>query len=137
MSQEQQGTFGLTETKKTGPVECLGQTFESDEARREHYLALLAEKLKDPEFRRIPGFPKGTDEAILHLSDPPYYTACPNPFLGRLLAQNVTRDARTQIFARTIRFRCEYRKVWRCLHRALVSHESSPCRDHEVHFALH
>ena len=32
---------------KPGPVECLGQTFPSDEARREHYLKLLAEKLKD------------------------------------------------------------------------------------------
>ncbi len=28
---------------KSGPVECLGQTFPSDEARREHYLKLLAE----------------------------------------------------------------------------------------------
>ena len=32
---------------KSGPVECLGQTFPSDEARREHYLRLLAEKLKE------------------------------------------------------------------------------------------
>ena len=32
---------------KSGPVECLGQTFSSDEARRKHYLKLLAEKLKD------------------------------------------------------------------------------------------
>ncbi len=38
-------------------------------------------KLKDPEFRKTPGFPKGTDEDILRLSNPPYYTACPNPFL--------------------------------------------------------
>ena len=44
-------------TKNTGPVECLGQTFPSDEARREHYLKLLAQKLKDPEFRKIEGFP--------------------------------------------------------------------------------
>ena len=66
---------------KSGPVECLGQTFPSDEARREHYLKLLAEKLKDPEFRKIEGFPVGSDEDILALSDPPYYTACPNPFL--------------------------------------------------------
>lgn len=66
---------------KSGPVECLGQTFPSDEARREHYLKLLAEKLKDPEFRKIEGFPVGSDEAILAMSDPPYYTACPNPFL--------------------------------------------------------
>lgn len=66
---------------KLGPVECLGQTFPSDQARREHYLKLLAEKLKDPEFRKQEGFPLGTDEAILTMSDPPYYTACPNPWL--------------------------------------------------------
>ena len=66
---------------KSGPVECLGQTFPSDEARREYYLKLLAEKLKDPAFRKIEGFPQGTDDAILALSDPPYYTACPNPFI--------------------------------------------------------
>ncbi len=64
-----------------GPVKCLGQTFENDQARREHFLVLLKEKLQDPEFRKIPGFPKGSDEAILRMSDPPYYTACPNPFL--------------------------------------------------------
>lgn len=65
----------------TGAVECLGLTFESEAARRAHFLNILAEKLKDPEFRRTPGFPKGTDEAILAMSDPPWYTACPNPFL--------------------------------------------------------
>ena len=70
---------------KSGPVECLGQTFPSDEARREHYLKLLAEKLKDPAFRKIEGFPIGSDEDILNLSDPPYYTACPNPFVVDLV----------------------------------------------------
>lgn len=70
---------------KSGPVECLGQTFPSDEARREHYLKLLAEKLKDPAFRKIEGFPIGSDEDILALSDPPYYTACPNPFIAELI----------------------------------------------------
>ena len=64
------------------PVDCLGTIFPSNEARREHYLGLLAEKLKDPEFRRQEGFPVGSDEAILTMSDPPYYTACPNPFIG-------------------------------------------------------
>ena len=63
-------------------VECLGMTFESDEARRAHYLEKLREKLKDPEFRKIEGFPIGKDEDILALSDPPYYTACPNPFIS-------------------------------------------------------
>jgi hypothetical protein len=31
----------------------------------------LAERLKDPEFRKQEGFPLGTDEAILAMSDPP------------------------------------------------------------------
>jgi 16S rRNA G966 N2-methylase RsmD/DNA-directed RNA polymerase subunit RPC12/RpoP len=71
--------------EKSDPVECLGQTFPSDQARREHYLKLLAEKLKDPEFRKQEGFPQGTDEAILAMSDPPYYTACPNPWLAEFV----------------------------------------------------
>ncbi len=65
-----------------GPVECLGMTFENDEKRREYFLEKLREKLKDPEFRKIEGFPIGEDEDILALSDPPYYTACPNPFIA-------------------------------------------------------
>ena len=69
-----------------GPVECLGKTFVNDAARREHYLAILAEKLKDPEFRKIEGFPIGEHEDILKLSDPPYYTACPNPFIADFIA---------------------------------------------------
>lgn len=63
------------------PVECLGLTFENDDARRAYFLERLREKLKDPEFRKIEGFPKASDEDILRLSDPPYFTACPNPFL--------------------------------------------------------
>jgi 16S rRNA G966 N2-methylase RsmD len=73
--------FFTKQSNVSGPVECLGQTFVGEQARREHYLTLLAERLKDPEFRKIEGFPQGTDEAILAMSDPPYYTACPNPFL--------------------------------------------------------
>jgi DNA modification methylase/rubredoxin len=65
-----------------GPVECLGRTFPSEDARQEHYLNLLAAKLKEPTFRKTEGFPVGTDDAILSLSDPPYYTACPNPWIG-------------------------------------------------------
>ena len=67
------------------PVECLGKTFANDAERREYYLGLLAEKLKDPEFRKIDGFPIGEDEDILELSDPPYYTACPNPFIDEFI----------------------------------------------------
>ena len=65
------------------PMECLGLTFESDEARREHFRARLKEKL--PELRQRPDFPVAEDEDILRLSDPPYYTACPNPFLAEFV----------------------------------------------------
>lgn len=65
-----------------GPVECLGITFPNDNARRKHFLGILREKLQAPEFRKIEGFPIGSDEDILALSDPPYYTACPNPFIA-------------------------------------------------------
>ena len=75
---ERQHRIAVTE----GAVECLGRTFPSEDARRDHYRKLLAEKLRDPEFRKTPGFPQGTDEDILRLSDPPWYTACPNPFLA-------------------------------------------------------
>lgn len=71
---------------KNGPVECLGQTFANDDARREHFLTLLAKRLGDPEFRTQDGFPKGSDAAILAMSDPPYYTACPNPWLAEFVA---------------------------------------------------
>ncbi|WP_347268899.1 DNA methyltransferase [Paracoccus sp. (in: a-proteobacteria)] len=74
--------------KKSGPVECLGMTFPSDDARREHFLKLLAEKLKEPEFRAQEGFPQGSDEAILAMSDPPYYTACPNPWLSEFVSHS-------------------------------------------------
>jgi len=143
-----------SKTRNQEPVECLGQTFASDEARREHFLGLLREGLEelhaklgglpfttvedtaarlkslekwpvgdDQRIRELAermaqaarhgvpgsqfrvqgsenqkpgtqnqellslykaevGFPHGEIEDILHLSDPPYYTACPNPFIA-------------------------------------------------------
>lgn len=68
-------------------VECFGMTFPSDEARRAYFTEKLREKLKDPTFRKIEGFPAGDDEEILALSDPPYYTACPNPFVAEFIGQ--------------------------------------------------
>ncbi|CQR72613.1 DNA methylase [Sporomusa ovata DSM 2662] len=78
---------GLETQPSDGPVECLGQIFTDDNARREYFLGVLREKLKDLEFRKIEGFPLGTDEDILAMSDPPYYTACPNPFVIDFLRQ--------------------------------------------------
>ena len=129
-----------TPTRPQGPVECLGMTFENDEARREYFLGLLREGLEElhaklggvpfttmedavqrmksiqkwpmgedtrlrdlaermrEAHRKEPdkdllqlwkdqiGFPHGSIEDILNLSDPPYYTACPNPWIGDFIA---------------------------------------------------
>jgi hypothetical protein len=123
-------------TRDSGPVTCLGMTFENDEARREHFLRLLREGLEelhaklggvpfttvedavermkavekwpmgdDARLRELAermhhaksskdllqrwkdevGFPHGEIEDILNLSDPPYYTACPNPFIAEFI----------------------------------------------------
>ena len=62
------------------PVFCLGMTFKNDEERREYFREELRKKL--PELKKIEGFPIGNDEDIINLSNPPYYTACPNPWLN-------------------------------------------------------
>lgn len=76
-----------TRNSKPQPVTCLGIEFPNDEARRQHFTELLRERLRDPEFRKIEGFPLGSDEDILKLSDPPYYTACPNPWIADFIAE--------------------------------------------------
>lgn len=40
--------------------------------------------------RDIEGFPIGSDEDIITLSDAPYYTACPNPFIKEFIEENGT-----------------------------------------------
>lgn len=62
-------------------------TTPEEQGKRDEYRRRLADYLKDPTFRAIEGFPIGTDEDILALSDPPYYTACPNPFLPEIIEQ--------------------------------------------------
>lgn len=59
---------------------CLGKKFNSEDERREYFRNELRKKL--PELKKIDGFPVGEDEDIIALSDPPYYTACPNPWLN-------------------------------------------------------
>lgn len=71
----------------TEPVTCLGLTFENDEGRHSYFKEELRKKLQDPEFRKIEGFPIGDDDDILALSDPPYYTACPNPWITDFIAE--------------------------------------------------
>jgi predicted RNA-binding Zn-ribbon protein involved in translation (DUF1610 family) len=66
------------------------------DAERAEYLDRLREKLKDPAFRAIEGFPIGEDDAILALSDPPYYPACPNPFLPEIIERWQAERAQTR-----------------------------------------
>ena len=74
-------------TSRNEPVTCLGIKFDSDDARRDFFIEELREKLKDPQFKAIEGFPIGKDEDILALSDPPYYTACPNPWIKNFIEE--------------------------------------------------
>ena len=64
-----------------------GPEYTTRREERQKYLDRLRQKLQDPHFRAIEGFPIAEDEAILALSDPPYYTACPNPFLPEIIEQ--------------------------------------------------
>lgn len=66
-----------------GPITILGMTFENDEKRLEYFRDELRKKL--PELKKIDGYPIADDEAIIALSDPPFYTACPNPWLDELI----------------------------------------------------
>lgn len=68
-----------------GPVTCLGIQFENNAKRREFFRNELRKKL--PELRLIDGFPVGEDDDIIALSDPPYYTACPNPWINDFIKE--------------------------------------------------
>ncbi len=56
-----------------------------DATTRAEYRERLRRHLQDPAFRAVAGFPVGDDEAMLAMSAPPYYTACPNPFLAEFV----------------------------------------------------
>ncbi len=71
--------------KESKKVICLGKEFKSDDERREYFRNEMVAKL--PELKKIEGFPIGEDEDIIKLSDPPYYTACPNPWLNDFIAE--------------------------------------------------
>jgi hypothetical protein len=55
--------------KKPGKVVVLGKEFASDDERRDCFRAELRKRL--PELKKAEGFPVGTDDDIIALSDPP------------------------------------------------------------------
>ena len=67
------------------PVTVIGKTFASDTERRQYFREELRKKL--PELKKLEGYPIGEDDDIINLSDPPYYTACPNPWLNDIVAE--------------------------------------------------
>lgn len=69
----------------TNTITVLGKTFNSDEERRTYFREELRKKL--PELKNMEGFPIGEDNDIINLSDPPFYTACPNPWLNDFIAE--------------------------------------------------
>ena len=73
----------MEKTQQT--ITVLGKTFNSEEERRNYFREELRKKL--PELKQMEGFPIGEDDDILNLSDPPYYTACPNPWLNVFIAE--------------------------------------------------
>ena len=127
--------------KPQGPVTCLGMTFRSDQARRAHFTKELRKKLKEPEFRKIEGFPIGSDEDILNLSDPPYYTACPNPWIAHFIAEWEAQKPGTvrgpPLSPRAFCGRRERGKERPHLQRAFLSHEGTAQGYHAVHPPLH
>jgi 16S rRNA G966 N2-methylase RsmD len=66
-------------------IVVLGKIFNSDLERRAYFKEELRKKL--PELKTMEGFPVGEDEDILNLSDAPYYTACPNPWLNDFIEE--------------------------------------------------
>ena len=82
---KQDNLFDLHQQTDNSPVVCLGIKFENEEARREYFREELRKKL--PELKEIDGFPIGEDEDIIALSDPPYYTACPKPWINDFIEE--------------------------------------------------
>jgi DNA modification methylase len=68
------------DTTQNQTITVLGKTFNTEEERRKYFREELRKQL--PELKQMEGFPIGEDEDILNLSDPPFYTACPNPWLN-------------------------------------------------------
>ncbi|WP_102026199.1 DNA methyltransferase [Salirhabdus sp. Marseille-P4669] len=101
MSEKVEQATLFEEEATKGPVTCLGLTFNNDDERREHFREELRKKL--PELKKLEGFPIGSDEDIIGLSDPPFYTVCPNPWLNEIIrewnfkSENITTDEKYKV----------------------------------------
>jgi DNA modification methylase len=71
--------------RQDGPCTVLGLSFASDSDRREYFREELRKRL--PELKKIEGYPIASDDDVISLSDPPFYTACPNPWLNDFIRE--------------------------------------------------
>ncbi|MCK5718973.1 MAG: hypothetical protein KAH84_03365 [Thiomargarita sp.] len=90
----------MNNSQTNKPIKCLGLEFKNNETCQDYFSALLKEKLANPQFKNIAGFPQATNETILNLSTPPFHTFCPNPWLPDFLEspQNISDDYYRQAF---------------------------------------
>lgn len=79
------GELWYHDPKREQPVTVLGHTFKNDDERRQWFREELRKKL--PELKQMEGYPIGEDDDIINLSDPPYYTACPNPWTNEIIKE--------------------------------------------------
>lgn len=92
---------GIVESRhENGKIKCLGIPFASKEDRQAYFLEELRKNLQNLESRNVPGFPKGEVGAILQLSNPPYFTACPNPFIRNFLEHLPRADSNNEDFTK-------------------------------------
>ena len=92
MNEQEKLSFTSKSETDEQKIVCLGLNFNSENERREYFRNELRKKL--PQLKKIQGFPIGEDEDIIALSDPPYYTACPNPWINDFIAEWETEKNR-------------------------------------------
>ena len=90
-----------------------------------------------PELRKLPGCPLGSDDDIVAMSYPPYYTACPNPFIGDWLASLDRPGDDDRARSGPVCLGCERRQGQCLLQGPLVPDQGAAPRDHAVHPPLH
>ena len=98
MNEQEQLFFSSEPGTNNKKVVCLGLTFNNEEERRKYFRNELRKKL--PQLKEIEGFPIGEEEDIIALSDPPYYTACPNPWINHFINEWRNQDTNESAYSK-------------------------------------
>ncbi|MCY2990549.1 MAG: DNA methyltransferase [Planctomycetota bacterium] len=87
-------------SQTTGSVVCLGRTFKDEAERLAYYRNALLADFSSPDSKQHPGFPAGEEDVLIELSDPPYFTPCPNPFLTEVISHFRKTAPADDVYAR-------------------------------------